>query len=115
MPVEFMALSAIAQVYEEQSRGKLHKWIHCRPSANGRILHPNIGDSTAKRSTSCFANRVDSYSSYIIDLINIVLLPMQRGVGLDDDGFARRVFQIFDQGGLARFQGFGDFGIDAQG
>ena len=39
---------------------------------------------------------------------------MQRGVGLDDDGFARRVFQIFDQGGLARFQGLGDFGIYAQ-
>ena len=48
-----------------------------------------------------------------LTLINIVLLPMQRRVGLDDDGFARGALEIFDQGRLARFQGLGDFRVDA--
>jgi hypothetical protein len=39
---------------------------------------------------------------------------MQRRIRLDDDGFARGVLEVFDQGGLARFQGFGDFEIYAQ-
>ena len=38
---------------------------------------------------------------------------MQRRIGQDDDCFARGVLEIFDQGGLARFQGFGDFWVDA--
>jgi len=47
-------------------------------------------------------------------LINIVLLPMQRGIRLNDDALARDLFEFFDQRGLARLEGFGDFGIDAQ-
>ena len=39
---------------------------------------------------------------------------MQRRIGLDDDGFARGVLEVFDQGGLARLQGLGDFRVDAQ-
>jgi hypothetical protein len=46
-------------------------------------------------------------------LINIVLLPMQRWIRLDDDGLARGVLKVFDQGGLARLQGLGDFRVDA--
>ena len=46
-------------------------------------------------------------------LINIVLLPMQRRIRLNDDGLARGVLEIFDQGGLARLQGLGDFRVDA--
>ena len=48
-------------------------------------------------------------------LINIVLLPMQRRVRLDDDGLARGVLEFFDQRRLARLQRFGDFRVDAQG
>jgi hypothetical protein len=38
---------------------------------------------------------------------------MQRRIRLDDDGFARGVLEIFDQGGLARLEGLGDFRVDA--
>jgi hypothetical protein len=40
---------------------------------------------------------------------------MQRRVGLNDDGLARGVLEILDQGGLARLQGLGDFRTDAEG
>lgn len=46
-------------------------------------------------------------------LINIVLLPMQRRVRLDDDGLARGALEILDQGRLARLQGLGDSRVDA--
>ena len=39
---------------------------------------------------------------------------MQRWIRLDDDGLARGVLEIFDQGRLARLQGLGDFRVDAQ-
>jgi hypothetical protein len=48
-----------------------------------------------------------------IGLINIVLLPIQRRIRLNDDGLARGVLEVFDQGGLARLQGLGDSRVDA--
>ena len=39
---------------------------------------------------------------------------MQRRIRLNDDALARDLLEFFDQRGLARLEGFGDFGIDAQ-
>src|SRR6267378_3733865 len=49
--------------------------------------------------------------SYLAD---VVLLPMQRGVGLDNDVLVRGLLELVDQHGFARLQGFGDFGMHAQ-
>jgi len=38
---------------------------------------------------------------------------MQRWIRLNDDGLARGVLEILDQGGLARLQALGDFPVDA--
>ena len=46
--------------------------------------------------------------------VNVVLLPMQGWIGLDDHAFLGPALEFFDQAGFARFQGFGDFGMDAQ-
>src|SRR6266478_1560445 len=48
-------------------------------------------------------------------LVDVVLLPMEGGVGLDDDVFVRVLFEFVDEHGLARLQSFGDFGIHADG
>src|SRR5258708_5335480 len=47
--------------------------------------------------------------------VYIVLLPMEGGVGLDDDVFVRVLFEFVDEHGLAGLQGFGDFGVHADG
>src|SRR5260370_4733404 len=49
------------------------------------------------------------------NLVDVVLFPVQRGVGLDDYALARELLELFDEHGLARLQGFGDFRMDAQG
>src|SRR3979490_740903 len=41
-------------------------------------------------------------------LINIVLFPMQRWIGLNDDALVRGVLEFFDQRGFARLQRLGD-------
>src|SRR5260370_968886 len=46
-------------------------------------------------------------------LVDVVLLPVERGVGLDDDVFVRGLLEFIDEHGLAGLQGFGDFGIHA--
>src|SRR5713101_2259319 len=43
--------------------------------------------------------------------VDVVLLPMEGGVGLDDDVFVRVLFEFVDEHGLAGLQGFGAFGI----
>jgi hypothetical protein len=48
-------------------------------------------------------------------LIDVVLLPMEGGVGLDDHVFVGGLLEFVDEHGFARLQGFGDFGVDAQG
>src|SRR5579863_2637536 len=47
-------------------------------------------------------------------LVNIVLLPVQRGIGLDDHALFSPALQLFDQPRLARLQRLGNFRMDAQ-
>src|SRR5256885_3658319 len=62
------------------------------------------------------------YSKLILFVINkicciisvdVVLLPVQGGVGLDDDVLVRGLLEFVDEHGLAGLQGFGDFRIHA--
>src|SRR6267143_1549648 len=46
-------------------------------------------------------------------LVDVVLLPVKGGVGLDDDVLVRGVAEFVDQHGLAGLQGFCDFRIHA--
>src|SRR5205823_4035714 len=48
-------------------------------------------------------------------LVDVVLLPVQRGVGLDDDVLVRGLLEFVDEHGLAGLQSLGDFGIHADG
>src|SRR5207302_377831 len=48
-----------------------------------------------------------------IELVDVVLLPVQRGIGLDDDVLVRGLLELVDEHGLAGLQRFGDFGINA--
>ena len=48
-------------------------------------------------------------------LVDIVLLPVEGGVGLNDDVFVRVLLEFVDEHGFARFERFGDFRVDAQG
>src|SRR5713226_7598630 len=54
----------------------------------------------------------DSNERYSVD---VVLLPMEGGVGLNDDVLVRGLLEFVDEHGLAGFQGFGDFRIHADG
>src|SRR5260370_39172400 len=47
--------------------------------------------------------------------VDVVLLPMEGGVGLDDDVFVRVLFELVDEHRLAGLLSFGDFGIHADG
>src|SRR5882762_3587549 len=46
--------------------------------------------------------------------VDVVLLPVERGVGLDDDVFVRGLLELIDEHGLARLQSLGDFRVHAQ-
>src|SRR5213082_2626141 len=48
-------------------------------------------------------------------LVDVVLLPMKGGVGLDNDVLVRGLLEFVDEHGLAGLQGFGDFRIHANG
>src|SRR5713226_6574042 len=52
----------------------------------------------------------DSNERYSVD---VVLLPMEGGIGLDDDVLVRGLLEFVDEHGLTGLQGFGDFGIHA--
>src|SRR5258708_15005186 len=54
----------------------------------------------------------DSNERYSVD---VVLLPMEGGVGLDDDVLVRGLLEFVDEHGLRVLQGFGDFRIHADG
>src|SRR6266849_4313232 len=43
--------------------------------------------------------------------VDVVLLPVQGGVGLDDDVFVRSLLEFVNEHGLAGLQSFGDFRI----
>src|SRR6266849_11033127 len=45
--------------------------------------------------------------------VDVVLLPVQCGVGLDDDVFVQSLLEFVDEHGLAGLQGFGDFRVHA--
>src|SRR6266481_5455377 len=47
--------------------------------------------------------------------VDVVLLPVEGGVGLDDDVFVRGLLEFVNEHGLAGLQGFGDLGIHADG
>ena len=55
-----------------------------------------------------------SSSHYRRWLVDIVLLPMEGGVGLDDYVFVRGLLEFVDEHGFARLQRLRDFGMDAQ-
>src|SRR5215510_3969614 len=61
------------------------------------------------------ASRREDPCRILAYLIDVVLLPVQGGVGLDDDALARGLLELLDQGRLARLERLGDFGMDAQG
>src|SRR5260370_20544430 len=48
-------------------------------------------------------------------LVDVVLLPVEGGVRLNDDVLVRGLLEFVDEHGLAGLQGFGDFGIHADG
>jgi hypothetical protein len=48
-------------------------------------------------------------------LIDVVLLPVQGGIGLDDHGFLCPLLELVNERRLARLERFADFGMDAQG
>src|SRR5205823_14610625 len=48
-------------------------------------------------------------------LVDVVLLPMEGGVGLDDDVLVRGLLEFVDEHGLAGLQSLGDFRIHADG
>ena len=54
----------------------------------------------------------DSNERYSVD---VVLLPMEGGIGLDDDVLVRGLLEFVDEHGLTGLQGFGDFRIHADG
>src|SRR5579862_8285747 len=48
-------------------------------------------------------------------LVDVVLLPMEGGVGLDDDALAGGLLEFVDEAGLAGLECLGNLGMDAQG
>src|SRR4051812_4108013 len=46
--------------------------------------------------------------------VNVVLLPMESGVGLNDYVFVGGLFEFINEHGLARLQRFGDFRVNAK-
>src|ERR1700730_74805 len=46
--------------------------------------------------------------------VDVVLLPVQGGVGLDDDVFVGGLLELVNEHGLARLESLGDFRMDAQ-
>src|SRR5260370_14091677 len=48
-------------------------------------------------------------------LIDVVLLPVEGGIGLNDDVLASVLFEFMSEHGLARRQGFGNLRMDAKG
>lgn len=46
-------------------------------------------------------------------LVDVVLLPVKGGVGLDDDVFVRGLLEFVDEHGLAGLESFGDFRVHA--
>src|SRR5882724_2336209 len=49
-----------------------------------------------------------------LGLVDVVLLPVERGVGLDDDVLVRVLLKLIDEHGFARLQSLGDFRVHAQ-
>ena len=47
-------------------------------------------------------------------LIDIVLLPVQGRVGLNNDALASSLLEFFDQRGFARLEGLSDLRVDAE-
>src|SRR5271169_3966412 len=47
--------------------------------------------------------------------IDVVLLPVERGIGLNDGALARSLLEFLDERGLAGLEGLGDFWMHAQG
>src|SRR5579859_551943 len=47
-------------------------------------------------------------------LVDVVLLPVEGGVGLNDDVFVRVLLELIDEHGFARFERFGDFRVDTE-
>src|SRR6267154_2256364 len=77
-------------------------------NAKQRARRPSVGQKLIPNGISSYSSMNNSYHS-----VYVVLLPVQRGVGLDDDVFVRGLLEFVDEHGLAGLQGFGDFRIHA--
>ena len=73
----------------------------------------SLDRSGAKRGAACCAP-TKAYEETRRS-VDVVLLPVKGGVGLDDDVFVGGLLEFVHEHGLASFQGFGDFGMNAKG
>src|SRR5712691_862143 len=86
----------------ERSRGRT--W-HEGPS------HPVMPCVLGPLKTKDATNTVEST---IEDLVDVVLLPVEGGVGLDDDVFVGVLLEFVDEHGLAGLERLGDFRVHAE-
>src|SRR5882757_813074 len=75
-------------------------------NAKQRARRPSVGQKPIPNGISSYLPMNNSYHS-----VDVVLLPVQRGVGLDDDVLMRGLLEFVDEHGLAGLQSFGDFRI----
>src|SRR5438445_7516682 len=73
------------------------------------ILCSQTYDIVCPRGCASFINQIRSINS-----VNVVLLPVQRGVGLNDDVLVCGLLEFVDEHGLASLERFSDFRMHAQ-
>src|SRR5713226_4055021 len=61
-----------------------------------------------------WSSRLWAIPSNLQPLVNVVLLPVQGRIGLNDDALARPLLELFNQRGFPRLERFGDFRVDPQ-
>src|SRR6267143_1710347 len=79
----------------------------------GRKFKPAAGTMEYKRRRPGRSTRPGLLVSAKSRLVDVVLLPVKGGVGLDDDVLVRGLLEFVDEHGLAGLQGFCDFRIHA--
>src|SRR6266480_3462141 len=77
-------------------------------NAKQRARRPSVGQKLIPNGISYYLS-----TNNINHSIDVVLLPVQGGVGLDDHVLMRGLLEFVDEHGLTGLQGFGDFRIHA--
>src|SRR5258707_2055759 len=93
------------RIYVDLRRSKL-----AAGTGEGRRNCTSRSDDVPRHECGGYAGQAECLSN----LADVVLLPMQRGVGLEDDVLVRGLLELVDQHGFTRLQSFGDFGMHAQ-